>query len=163
MVGRTRSALLIGASGTTWTPSGKAPTRSVAICRLKRVLPTPPGPVRTSKRTFGRAKSVQTTTTSRSRPINGVSCGNREAERFPRLLVTHRGSPGCSEGGTNAPSCIAAPYRYQESSSPKKCSFQGYPVFPKRDPHRIPLLFFAYYTLVDVRCQAVIILIILYH
>src|SRR5437763_925720 len=59
-------------------------------------------------------------------------------EYCPHGLGTHRGLPGCSEGGTIAPSSIAAPKRHQESSSPKKWSFQGYPVFPKRDTQQYP-------------------------
>ncbi len=47
----TRAGSRTGARGTNQTPSGKAPATSSATRSASRVLPTPPGPVRVSRRT----------------------------------------------------------------------------------------------------------------
>ena len=47
----TSSGSCSGASGTKKTPSGKSSSSSAATCKARRVLPTPPGPVKVSSRT----------------------------------------------------------------------------------------------------------------
>ena len=73
MVSRTRLGLAIGARLTKATPSGKSSTTSVAAAIARRVLPTPPGPVKVSRRTPGSRSSVTTAASSWSRAIKRVS------------------------------------------------------------------------------------------
>ncbi len=73
MVGSTRSGSFSAASETNATPPVKSSRSIWATSRARRVLPTPPGPVRVSKRTSGRRKISMAAPTSRSRPISDVS------------------------------------------------------------------------------------------
>ena len=77
MVGMTKSGSLIGANGTKETPSGKSSRSSVATWSARRVLPTPPVPVRVKRRTSGRCRRVQAAATSCLRPMREVSCAGR--------------------------------------------------------------------------------------
>ncbi len=56
---------------------GKASSTSAATCTLKRVLPTPPGPVSVTRRTSARRTSVAIMVRSCSRPKSGVSWAGR--------------------------------------------------------------------------------------
>ncbi len=77
MAGMTRWGSLRGASETKQMPLAKFSLSSCAICKPRRVLPTPPVPVSVSRHTPGRRKSVQATAVSRSRPTRDVSCMGR--------------------------------------------------------------------------------------
>ncbi len=77
MVGMTRSASLMGASGTKQTPSVKSSSRLVPTSSPRRVLPTPPVPVSVTRRTSGCRRRAHTAATSCSRPTSGVSCAGR--------------------------------------------------------------------------------------
>src|SRR5438045_3244599 len=57
MVGATRAGSLVGARFTKNTPSAKRSLSSAATWRPRRVLPTPPGPVRVTRRTSSRCTS----------------------------------------------------------------------------------------------------------
>src|SRR6266700_2264931 len=73
----------MGASETKQTPSGNSSCISVAMAIARRVLPTPPVPVRVRNRTSGRKSRVQAAAISRSRPIREVSDkGSGETGRF---------------------------------------------------------------------------------
>ena len=73
MVETTRPESRTAASGTKTTPSAKSPPSSAATARARRVLPTPPGPVRVTSRMPSRRSSVATAVRSVSRPISGDS------------------------------------------------------------------------------------------
>ena len=80
----------------TCTPSGKAPRARAwaAARRARRVLPTPPGPTRVSRRQAGVASSPASSARSASRPTNGVG-GQRRPLRprpWPRLEAGAIGS-----------------------------------------------------------------------
>src|SRR6266699_4177069 len=99
----TRSGSLMGASRTRQIPSGKSSSSAVATCKPRRVLPTPPVPVRVSRRTSGCRRSAQDAATSCSRPTSGVSCAGK-------LWVDVRpGSVDTLEESMNSLSCITAP------------------------------------------------------
>ena len=53
-------------------PSENLGSSSDRICRARRVLPTPPGPVMVTRGMSGRWSSAQSSPISRSRPIRGV-------------------------------------------------------------------------------------------
>ena len=71
MAGATRLASSIGPRGTKKTPSVNSETDSAASCRLKRVLPVPPGPVSVSSRVVASRRLASAT--SRARPTKLVS------------------------------------------------------------------------------------------
>src|SRR5258708_35527806 len=62
----------MAASGTKQTPWRNACCSSLPTCTASRVLPTPGGPVRVKRRTWGRSSSSRTACTSPARPSSGV-------------------------------------------------------------------------------------------
>ena len=58
MAGATRAGSASGARSTKATPSAKSAASDLATRSASRVLPTPPGPVRVTRRTSGRRKQV---------------------------------------------------------------------------------------------------------
>ena len=81
MAETTRSGLVMGARSTNQIPSENASTRLVATWRARRVLPTPPGPVKVSRRISSWRSRSTSTATSRSRPTSGVSGAGRFVDR----------------------------------------------------------------------------------
>ncbi len=75
--GATRRGSRSTARETKPTPSANASRRSDATWMARRVLPTPPGPVRVSKRTSGRRRVSTTAAMSLSRPISGEGASGR--------------------------------------------------------------------------------------
>ena len=73
MADATRSGSEIEAKPTNHTPPGKSSTRSAATRIASRVFPTPPGPVRVSRRRSGRRSHGTRAATSPSRPTSDVS------------------------------------------------------------------------------------------
>src|SRR5713226_2168438 len=73
-----------------------------AFGKLRRVLPTPPGPVRVTKRTSGRRRRAHTACTSCSRPINGVSRPGKLWDRTFNWSNMGSASAGCSLGSSEA-------------------------------------------------------------
>ena len=87
------------------TPSAKDAFSERTTSKASRVLPTPPGPSRVSKRTSGCLSRSMTTCTACSRPINGVvAAGSKEDVRVtartgctPAAVVrTTEGRTACS-------------------------------------------------------------------
>jgi hypothetical protein len=78
MAGSTRSGSLMAARGTKQTLPAKSGRKSRATASKRRVLPTPPGPVRVSRRTSGRRSKAVSWVSSCSRPSRGVSGSGRE-------------------------------------------------------------------------------------
>src|SRR5947207_1104061 len=65
------------------TPSAKDAFSERTTSKASRVLPTPPGPSRVSKRTSGCLSRSMTTCTACSRPINGVvAAASKEDSRL---------------------------------------------------------------------------------
>ena len=85
MVITTRAGSRIVDRSTKRTPSTKAGPSSCAMCRARRVFPTPPVPVSVSNRTSSRYNSALTAVTSRARPTSGVSGAGKS--RTPRSYV----------------------------------------------------------------------------
>ena len=77
----TRPGSRTSASSTSHAPSGKARARSVPIRIARRVLPTPPGPTRVTRRTV--ASFFRSSASSRRRPTKLVA----SAGRLPRRRV----------------------------------------------------------------------------
>src|SRR6266700_3947359 len=68
------------------------------MASARRVLPTPPVPVRVSKRISGRASRVQAAATSRSRPRSEVSgTGSGEKSLSPGIRCWRLGGGGAAE------------------------------------------------------------------
>src|SRR6266566_4858837 len=99
----------MGASETKQTPSGNSPRSSVAIRSARRVLPTPPVPVRVSKRSSGRASRVEAAATSRSRPISDVSGNGRVEERLAALSEASPRSAGDQEASVREREMLRVP------------------------------------------------------
>ncbi len=95
MVEGTALASRIAERSTKKTPPGNAEAAFVAICRLRRVFPIPPGPIRVTRRTSSRNRSSVTASCSYLRPINGVNC----AGRFVRGCRLFKCVPCCFEDG----------------------------------------------------------------
>ena len=74
--GSRRSGSRTDASGTHHTPSGKASAAPATACSARRVLPTPPGPVRVSRR-------IPRSTSAPSRPARGH--GQRRLSLAPEV------------------------------------------------------------------------------
>ena len=70
---------------------GEFRSASLATCCARRVLPTPPGPVRVSSRTSGRSKSSRTTSASCSRPTNEVRSPGGGGKRSSPTGAVRRG------------------------------------------------------------------------
>jgi hypothetical protein len=73
----TKAGSVMGASATKNAPSSNSSSSSAAICKPRRVLPMPPGPVRVSKRTSSPRRRSRTSLSSRSRPTSGVGWAGR--------------------------------------------------------------------------------------
>jgi len=69
------------------SPSGRRSCRVAATSRARWVLPTPPGPVKVSRRTSSRRNSVSTAATSCSRPTSAVGGRGGAALILPWLGV----------------------------------------------------------------------------
>src|SRR5712664_3653127 len=74
---------------------------SVAICKARRVLPAPPGPVKVNKRTDGCCRREQSVPISFSRPMRGVrgvgrycsvNMGEGQIRRTPSSSSEEKGS-----------------------------------------------------------------------
>jgi|GEM_PF-4244837 len=96
MVGTTREGSPSGARATNATPSGKSSAVSRAAWTARRVLPTPPVPVRVSSRTAGSRRKASISSSSRSRPRSGV-CGTATASS-----ATISGAAAVTRSGTDA-------------------------------------------------------------
>jgi hypothetical protein len=72
-----RSGSLRGARGTKATPSANDSPERPATSKARRVLPTPPGPSRVTRRTSSRRRRRAAATASFSRPTNGVGGAGR--------------------------------------------------------------------------------------
>ena len=81
------------ASETHQTPSGTSSATSAAACSASRVFPVPPGPVSVSNRTSSRRSRPTTSSSSRSRPRNGVA----GTGRFVWYSVFRRGKSRVAE------------------------------------------------------------------
>ena len=81
MVFRTRWGASIGERSTKTTPSGKSFATSAAAAMARRVLPTPPGPVKVSRRTAGSRTRETTAASSWSRAIRSVNGRGRDPRR----------------------------------------------------------------------------------
>src|SRR5712692_4080876 len=89
------------ASGMKQTPLVRSLNKSLAICRLMLVLPTPPVPVRVTRRTSGRIRRAYAAATSCSRPIKDVSgVGTLQVNVYSGVV-------GFLERRTSTLSCIA--------------------------------------------------------
>src|SRR5207248_2612515 len=82
-------------------------SQQVAKASARRVLPTPPVPVKVSKRTSGRASRVQAAASSRSRPMSEVS-GKGRVE-VDRLTISEAAPPSAS--------CLSAPIEGRRACS----------------------------------------------
>ena len=132
MVDRTKAGSLMGAKETKETPSGKSARTSVATCNARRVLPTPPGPVRVSRRTSELRSRAVTAASSCLRPMRGVSGAGSLylAVCYGPALVTvmqlSRAAPlltvYVTEGGCTP---VESPVRITGLCTPKKDPFQG--------------------------------------
>ena len=85
----TRAGSRTSASSTSQAPSGKARARSVPLRIARRVLPTPPGPTRVTRRTV--ASFFRSSASSRRRPTKLVaSAGRLPRRRVGLAMVTAR-------------------------------------------------------------------------
>src|SRR3954447_9994004 len=73
MAGATRPGSRMVSSSTLRTPSRNTSATTAAAATARRVLPTPPGPVRVTRRTTGSRNRATISARSPSRPISGVS------------------------------------------------------------------------------------------
>ncbi len=71
IAGSTSAGSASGARSTNQTPSPNSSPRSAATSTARRVLPTPPGPVRVTRGTSCRSSRARTAASSPSRPIRG--------------------------------------------------------------------------------------------
>ena len=105
-VGRTRFGSASGARSTKRTPSINAPAAAAAASRARRVLPTPPGPVRVTSGTSSRMTNATIAASSFRRPIKRVrGSGSVIPASSPRSIRRGRGTrwaEGRSCGGWEA-------------------------------------------------------------
>jgi hypothetical protein len=84
----TRSAgSWIGARSTKRTPSAKALSTVDAMASARRVLPTPPGPVKVSSRAPSSSSRRRASSTSRARPIKGRAGTGRRVKAASTLTL----------------------------------------------------------------------------
>ena len=125
-MGTTRLGSLTGASGTKQISPAKSSSRSVATCKARRVLPTPPVPVRVTRRISGRCRSVHNTWISSSRPIREVSCAGKlwgRAFHWPAVGSLSAGCcPGISEPDTKRVRPDASSLLASSRASAKACT-----------------------------------------
>ena len=93
--GRTMLGSLSGASSTSHVPSAKRPATSPATWTMRRVLPVPPTPTSDTSRFVSSREPIAAT--SRSRPMNEVSCAGRFDGTLPdRSGGNSDGRPGAT-------------------------------------------------------------------
>ena len=116
----TRSGSWIALSGTKYTPSGNWSSTPAAICRLRRVLPVPPGPVSVSN--LDRSSSCCASRTWSSRPMKLVNCVGRLFGVASSVL-----SAGNSE---SRPSTLSWKRRSGRAMSLSRCRPRSFSVSP---------------------------------
>ena len=119
MAAGTAAGSRTGASSTSHAPSEKRGSTSAAACSARRVLPTPPTPVRVT--TLPSASAAPTRARSRSRPTNELSCsgrfpgkassdrsaGNRPSPTWNTRSGRSRSRRRCSPRSTKAVGCAS--------------------------------------------------------
>ena len=119
MVGSTSIGSPIEARETKHTPPIKCSRIVLAICILRRVLPTPPGPSRVSRCTLVRLSRLDTVTISCSRPINEEKgCGIFQI--YSGVCLLSEGSGGAS-GCWVCSSNLALTRPSSSALFPKRC------------------------------------------
>src|SRR5665811_1235541 len=94
MAGRTCVGSWMEARETKATASPASARRAAATWRARRVLPTPPGPVRVMRRWAGSASRARSCSDSRARPSRGVSSTGSGDGRRENPVITLMG-PDC--------------------------------------------------------------------
>ena len=90
-------------------PSANSSANSAATWIASRVLPTPPGPVRVSRRTSGRRSNSRMAASSRSRPTSGVRGSGGGVGACSRRTIGARGTSRCSERSNGGGDDIGRP------------------------------------------------------